>query len=235
MVSPLFWASSSKPFQLHLFSVWWFSSSQGIWTFLPHIPNSQKDAVDNFVGLFYYIFTGERTSKAERFDNLRSLKILNTPLTQNWKRPGIRKKRPEQEQTPQTRKGAIRRAWRMRPFPAKHPSGYTPGSSFYPNWMSLFPDRMFFFRIGFLTFSEPEVFFSRIGCQFSRIGYLFFFRIGNPFFRCGCLFFPGLALAVFFFRIGCLVPGAAAFCSGIVCLFFSITNLFSRSVAFFQH
>ena len=49
------------------------------------------DAVDSFAGLFdgfYYIFTGESFSKADKFDNLRSMKILNTPLTQ--KNPGIR-------------------------------------------------------------------------------------------------------------------------------------------------
>jgi len=43
------------------------------------------DAVDSFAGLFdgfYYIFTGESTSKADKFDNLRSMKILNRPLTQ---------------------------------------------------------------------------------------------------------------------------------------------------------
>ena len=72
------------------------------------------DAVDSFAGLFdgfYYIFTGESTSKADKFDNLRSMKILNTPLTQ--KSPRIRTKRPEQEQNLQTKKGAISRPWRM--------------------------------------------------------------------------------------------------------------------------
>jgi len=47
-------------------------------------------AVDSFAGLFdrfHYIFTGESTSKADTFDNLRSMKLLNAPLTQ--KRPGI--------------------------------------------------------------------------------------------------------------------------------------------------
>ena len=43
---------------------------------------------------FYYIFTGE--SKADKFDNLRSMQIPNTALTQ--KSPGIRTKRPELEQ-----------------------------------------------------------------------------------------------------------------------------------------
>ena len=65
-------------------------------------------AVDSFAGLFdefYYIFTGESTSKADKFDDLRSMKILNTPLTQ--KSPGICTKRPEQEQNLQTKKGAI--------------------------------------------------------------------------------------------------------------------------------
>jgi len=41
------------------------------------------DAVDSFAGLFdgfYYIFTGECTSKVDKFDNLRTMKILNTPL-----------------------------------------------------------------------------------------------------------------------------------------------------------
>jgi len=70
--------------------------------------------VDSFAGLFdgfYYIFTGESTSKADKFDNLSSMKILNMPLTQ--KSPGIRTKRPEQEQTLQTKKGTISRPWRM--------------------------------------------------------------------------------------------------------------------------
>jgi len=65
-------------------------------------------AVDSFAGLFnrfYYIFTGESTSKADIFDNLRSMKIPSTPLTQ--KSPGIRTKRREQEQNLQTKKGAI--------------------------------------------------------------------------------------------------------------------------------
>jgi len=40
-----------------------------------------EGAVDSFAGLFdgfYYIFTGESTSKADIFDNLRSMKIFNT-------------------------------------------------------------------------------------------------------------------------------------------------------------
>jgi len=48
-------------------------------------------AVDSFAGLFngfYYMFTGESTSKADKFDNLRSMKILNTLLAQ--KSHGIR-------------------------------------------------------------------------------------------------------------------------------------------------
>ena len=75
------------------------------------------DAVDSFAGLFdwfYYIFTGERTSKADKFDNLHLMKILNTPLSQ--KSPEIRNKRPKQEQNLQTKKGAISRPWRMNPF-----------------------------------------------------------------------------------------------------------------------
>ena len=63
-------------------------------------------AVDSFAGLFnrfYYIFTGESTSKADKFNNFVSMKILNTPLTQKSDR--IRTKRPEQEQTLQTKKG----------------------------------------------------------------------------------------------------------------------------------
>ena len=58
------------------------------------------DVVESFVGLFdgfYYIFTGESTSKAGKFDNFRSTKILNTPLTQ--KSPGMLTKRPVLEQT----------------------------------------------------------------------------------------------------------------------------------------
>jgi len=71
-------------------------------------------AVDSFAGLFdgfYYIFAGESTFKADKIDNLRSMKILNTSLTQ--KSPGIRTKRPEQEQNLQTKKGVISRPWRM--------------------------------------------------------------------------------------------------------------------------
>ena len=71
-------------------------------------------AVDSFAGLsdgFYYIFIGESTSKVDKFDNLRSMKILNMSLTQ--KSPGIHTKRPEQEQTLQTKKSVISRAWRM--------------------------------------------------------------------------------------------------------------------------
>jgi len=48
-------------------------------------------AVESVAGLFdgfYNIFTGEITSKPGKFDNLRSLKILNTPFTQ--KSPEIR-------------------------------------------------------------------------------------------------------------------------------------------------
>jgi len=55
-----------------------------------------QDAVDSFAGLFdefYYIFTDESTSKADKFDNLRSIEILSTLLTQ--KSPRIRTKRPE--------------------------------------------------------------------------------------------------------------------------------------------
>ena len=71
-------------------------------------------AADSFAGLFdgfYHIFTGESTSKADKFDKLRSIKILNTPLAQ--KSPGICTKRHEQEQNLQTNKGAISRPWRM--------------------------------------------------------------------------------------------------------------------------
>ena len=71
-------------------------------------------AVDSSAGLFdgfYYIFIGESTSKADKFDNLRSMKILNTLLTQ--KSPGIRTKRPEEEQNLQTKKDAVSRPWRM--------------------------------------------------------------------------------------------------------------------------
>ena len=67
-------------------------------------------AVDTFAGLFngfYYIFTVESTSKADKFDNFVSMKILNTPLTR--KSHGIRTKRPEQEQNLQTKKGEISR------------------------------------------------------------------------------------------------------------------------------
>ena len=72
------------------------------------------DAVDSFACLFdgfNYIFTGESTSKADKCDNLRSMKILITPLTQ--KSSGIRTKRHEQEQNLQTKNGAISWPWRM--------------------------------------------------------------------------------------------------------------------------
>ena len=62
------------------------------------------DAVDSFVGLFdgfYYIFTGESTSKDGKFDNFCSTKILNMPLTQT--NPGIRTKRHVLEQSSQTK------------------------------------------------------------------------------------------------------------------------------------
>jgi len=51
------------------------------------------DAMDSFAGLFdgfYYVLTGESTSKADKFDNFCT-KILNMPLTQ--KSPGIRTQR----------------------------------------------------------------------------------------------------------------------------------------------
>jgi len=59
-------------------------------------------AVDSFADLFdeYYMFTSENTSKVDKFDNLRSMKILNKPITQ--KSPGICTKRPEKEQNLQT-------------------------------------------------------------------------------------------------------------------------------------
>jgi len=71
-------------------------------------------AVDSFARLFngfYYMFSSESTSKADKFDSCVSMKILNTPLTQ--KSHGIRTKRPEQEQNLQTKKGAISWPWRM--------------------------------------------------------------------------------------------------------------------------
>jgi len=43
------------------------------------------DAVDSFACLFdgfFYTFSDKSTSKADKFDNLRSMKIFNTPLTQ---------------------------------------------------------------------------------------------------------------------------------------------------------
>jgi len=60
--------------------------------------------VDSSAGVFdgvYYILTGESTRKADKFDNVRSTKILNTPLTPKSLR--IRTKRPVLEQTPQTK------------------------------------------------------------------------------------------------------------------------------------
>ena len=75
------------------------------------------DVVDSFAGLFdgfCYMVTGDSTSKADKFDNLGSMKILNTSLAQ--KRSGIRTvtKRPEQEQNQQKKKAEVRLAWRMR-------------------------------------------------------------------------------------------------------------------------
>ena len=73
--------------------------------------------------------TGESTSKADKFDNLRSMKILNTILTQ--KSPGIRTKRAEwrgtrelneEEQNLQTKKGAISQPRRMRTPPDEQPA-----------------------------------------------------------------------------------------------------------------
>jgi len=43
---------------------------------------------------------------------LRSMKILKMPLTQ--KSPGIRTKRPEQEQNLKAKKGAISQPWRIK-------------------------------------------------------------------------------------------------------------------------
>jgi len=42
------------------------------------------DTVDSFASFFdgfYYMFAGESTSKADKFHNQGSMKILNTPLT----------------------------------------------------------------------------------------------------------------------------------------------------------
>jgi len=47
------------------------------------------------------MFTGERTSKADKFDNLRLMEILNTPLSQ--KSPEIRNKRPGTKTSKQKR------------------------------------------------------------------------------------------------------------------------------------
>jgi len=61
------------------------------------------DAVDSFAGLFdgfYYIFTGESTSKADKFDNFCSMQMLNMPLTQKSLEAALRDlywdKTPEQ-------------------------------------------------------------------------------------------------------------------------------------------
>jgi len=61
--------------------------------------------MDSFAGLFdgvYYIFTGESTGKADKFDNFCFTKIFNKPLTQE--RPGIYTKRPVLEQNPQNKR-----------------------------------------------------------------------------------------------------------------------------------
>jgi len=68
-------------------------------------------AVDSFAGLFdgfSYIFTGESTSKADKFDNLRPMKILNTPLTQ--KSRGIRTKTLQQNSNKSSRQQRVRLA-----------------------------------------------------------------------------------------------------------------------------
>ena len=97
------------------------------------------DVVDSFAYLFdgyYYIFTGESTSKADKFDNLPSMKLLNKPLTQ--KSPGIRTKRPVQEQNLQTKKGAIRTAWRMNTLPSIIEMPLSFRSSFFPGGVALY-------------------------------------------------------------------------------------------------
>jgi len=63
------------------------------------------DTVDSFAGLFdgfYYIFTGESTSKADKFDNLGSMKILNTPFQQ--KRSGTRTRNINRNKTPRPKR-----------------------------------------------------------------------------------------------------------------------------------
>ena len=64
-------------------------------------------AVDSFAGLFnwfYCIFTGESTSKADKFC------LDENPLYDAYtKSDGIHTKRPEQEQNLQTKKSAISR------------------------------------------------------------------------------------------------------------------------------
>ena len=64
------------------------------------------DNVDSFAGLFdgfYQLFTGESTSKADKFDNLGSMKILNMPHTQ--KRSWIRTKETLRGTKPPNKKG----------------------------------------------------------------------------------------------------------------------------------
>jgi len=64
------------------------------------------NTVDSFAGLFdgiYYMFTGESTSKADKFDNLGSMKILNVSHTQ--KRSGIRTKEKLRGTKPPDKKG----------------------------------------------------------------------------------------------------------------------------------
>jgi len=65
------------------------------------------DTVDSFAGLvdgIYYMFTGESTSKADKFDNLGSMKILNTTLTQKL-RDIDRNKPPRQKRVQLERLG----------------------------------------------------------------------------------------------------------------------------------
>jgi len=64
------------------------------------------DTVDSFAGLFYglyYLFTGESTSKADKSDNLGSMKILN--MTHTHKRSGILTKECLRGTKPTDKKG----------------------------------------------------------------------------------------------------------------------------------
>jgi len=86
-------------------------------------------SVNSLAGHFdgvYYIFTGENTSKADKLNNFRSMKILNTPLKQ--KSLGIHTKRHVLEQTHRTKGCKFGWAWRMNVCPCSTNKDLLPRS-----------------------------------------------------------------------------------------------------------